>query len=350
MAILIDTDALIQGESDPGYGQRHVITMSDGTIFAAQINDSNEIEIHKSTSDGLTWSLDHTISGLSNPASLNLAKSNIDSLFVGYLTGSPGSIITHIEKRTSGGAWSTVHNLDLGHGGSAPIPSFFIGVNRTSNRLYYVYGLGSDQFGNRDEFDTDYSDDEGATWPGGNFKVFSIGTSHNFMNISGVDTDPITGDIYVLWHMQYSTTNHRVQLDRWSSAGAWVSTIKSWTVDYRAAGLVIDSSGNRYVGLYKFTSTQAFQVEKNETLSLNDALGGDDYKRGMFDIAVDGSDDIYVFYVKESDAKAYFKKYDSVGASWGTETVLTSTEGLRVKSEQISLPSSDKLRIIFFST
>lgn len=352
MANQIDNDSKIQGENDLGYGQNHIVELSNGDLYAAHITDTNVIEVHKSVDSGLNWTLENSFTGLTSPQSLSMCKSENDDLFLGYTTGAIGSPVSTIERRNSAGTWTQVYSVNKGHHSSQNLnlPGFLVTYSRTVNRLYLFY-VTVDQFGNK-EVTNNYSDDKGDTWSASNVKGITglSSTTWTIFNCVGLDTDPITGDVYLLWQYEGNAEAPTTLLSKWDSAGSVGSytLMKQDTADYRAGALVIDSSGNRYYTVYKSNSTQQLIVHKNETVSLTINLTGDDYKRGMFTIGLDGQDNIYIFYVKESDSNTYYRKYNNSTDSWESEIQYTTSQGLRPKTQQHSEPGSGTLNIVYF--
>jgi len=57
MANIIDTDSKIIVGDQFGFGQPTLCRCSSTLMFAAHINDSSQLEIHKSINNGLNWTL-----------------------------------------------------------------------------------------------------------------------------------------------------------------------------------------------------------------------------------------------------------------------------------------------------
>jgi hypothetical protein len=192
--------------------------------------------------------------------------------------------------------------------------------------------------------DRDYTDDYGSTWNGVSSK--DLGDRSGAINpkVFGLDTDPSNGDVYfyICWTVASYTQDRQYIFDKTNS---FISSNKSRTYGGSlGGGLAIDSSGNIYeLDYYKFYDLSLFKNGSNYEIY---NTGSDDLKRGMFDIGIDGQDNVYCFYVKESDGKTYYKKFD--GSSFGSETEVAT--GVRIGCEQHALGSSVILNTVYFNT
>jgi len=346
MANQIDIDAKIQGETYQGFGQQHIITISDGTLFAAQINLNNEIEVHKSVDSGANWTLETTLSSLTSPQSLSLCKSELDDLFVGFTNGAAGSVNGVIHRRTPGGVWSQVLNQNYGHKSTAGLPGFLITYNKAINRLHFFYTSQSNS--NWRTTDNKYSDDKGSTWSAGvHWEPGQSTGAEALINCLGLDSDN-SGNVYLLRQAQIAD---RAYIDKFSSSGVHLSTYLNSGSNQKAGALAIDSNNNIWSLTYRWLATSSLYLNKNTTIGFETIdASGDVFKHGMFSLGIDGADNLYIFYVRDTDNKTYYRKYNSTTATLESEQVFTTSTGLRPSCEQrVDVPGSIKLNVVFFT-
>jgi hypothetical protein len=343
MANQIDTDAKIIGENDSGFGQNHVVTASDGRIYAGHVNDSNYLEIHYSDDGGSNWTLDNTTSEEVGDGFFSMCLSENDDLFVCFVTGSGTSYTVRIKFRDeSDGTWSEVYSSARTVENSGEQPYALITYNRYINRLHVFWT--EHPSGTALNIYSDYSDNYGSTWNGitTSWTTGSYSTGNYIFRAFGLDTNPSNGNVHLLYTFEYFTDKaNRMKFD---SSGSELDDIDLTTTIVIGGGLAIDSSGNKYDLVY--ASDYDLHLYKNGVSNTVYSTGSDDLKRGMFDIGIDGQDNVYCFYVKESDGKTYYKKYD--GSSFGSETEVAT--GARIGCEQHALGSSVILNTVYFNT
>jgi len=346
MSNQIDTDAKIIGEDYLGFGQNHIITDAGGILYACQINDSNEVEVHKSIDAGVNWTLDHSVAGLTNPRQLSMAKSELNDIFlcINHGDGTPSEF--SIEKKDNGtGIWAQTHNhTDTGQ--SNALLYGLITYNRSLNRLHLVYAYnGANQF-----VRSIFSDDQGSTWS----SVAAVGgtTFGNPTRAWGLDTDPGTGNI----HHFGKGGGGSPQVHIMTPAGTNISTEGATGADASSTSLsgalVTDTSGNRWQFLYRENGGNfEILVKKNGATVLTDAFGAsDDIFHGMQSISIDGDNNVYIVYTKRTDGKAYLRKHNAgdLDTVWQPELALTTGAGDRVESEQVIAGGNTGINFIFF--
>jgi hypothetical protein len=339
MSTQIDTDAKVQGENTNGFGQRQVISVGS-RLYAAHITETNDIEVHYSDTNGASWNLDMTFSGITNPLEISLCKSELDDLFLMYRQGTASPIHFIIKKRDrTTGLWSEVRDESVSDSNTHGM----IVYNGANNRLFLMWTI-SDGF----VFKTRYSSDYGSSWSSGS--GWSWGSGPTPGPLWGIDTDNVTGNMYAFADVPFFDPQTIILNGNGDRTGS--EAVRP--PNTYGGGLVIDSAGNRWQMSYFETGGSYFlRVNKNNdsTASLEVNYGVTDaLKRGMFSIGADGLDNIYIFYVKESDGKCYYRKFDAASQIWGMETALTTGDGFRPSCEQHSLPSSDKLQIVFYTS
>ena len=344
MANLIDIDAQIFGENKSGFGQQHVKRLSNGDLYAVQINDASGIEIHKSVNNGTSWTIEQTYAAITSPKHLTLASTENDDLFLSYIenASSPYNIV--VKKRNFGTtAWSEVLSESVTTLSNA-VPYAMLTFNGAVTRLHLVWiNNNSGKL-----YNERHTDDKGSTWS----TVVDTGSSgFTFpVYLFGVDTDINTGNIYLF--LEYGiSVKHTAKL---SSSGAFDSIEGSITDQNDGACFAVDSSGNRYLLIYRFfsgTSIYTLELYKNTVNIFTDNFSTTDtIFEGMLSMGIDGDDNIHIFYTKKSDNKCYTRKWDSIGSSMGSESAFTTGDGIRPSSEQRISSGSTKLNTIFYTS
>jgi len=338
MPVQIDTDELIQAANNSGYGQQHIIETATGIIYAVQINSSNVIEVKVSSDGGSNWSEDTTFSGLSAPFCMSFCKSELDDIFLCYCHNNTTYVVN--KRDHTSGTWSQVANGTLDLLGCQAM----ICYSRFTPRLYIMITANAAPY-----FLMRYSDDYGSS-----FTTVNIGgPGSGAKAIYGVDTHPITGNIYTVIKAAAGGTSGYVT---WicSALGTGLASEGALTVSSAPAGqlggaLALDSAGNRWRLIYYLLSgNYRLRVDKNGSSSFDTSYSTTDtLNHGQLAIGIDNKDNVYIFYVKTADSICYYQKYDAVAATWGAETPLSVAVGVRPSCVQIVKSGGTKLRILY---
>lgn len=340
MANQIDTDAKVIGENALGFGQQHVLAIGT-TLYAVKITDTNTIEVHKSTDSGANWTVDTTFSSLTNPVSLSLCKSEQGDLFLGFVHNTSYVIVKR--KHYSTGTWTEVYNTSHTVGADSAGQHALVVYSKTQTRLYLLYNSGDSNVYNK------RSDDYGGTW--------STATKTNFgsagspeLRLYSACTAPNGNMYYLLWSNLIAQVFTKI-INADGSNGSTEGNITNTLANFYGGEMAIDSSSNRWrIWYYISGGNYYLKVDKNasESLSVNYSTTDTIYK-GMLSIGIDGANNVYIFYTKKTDGKCYYRMFTNSTSTWGSETALTSGDGLRPSCEQVSLPSSNKLNVIYFT-
>jgi hypothetical protein len=356
MASIIDTDAKAIGEDWRGFGQNQIISLtSSNRLYAGHINESNLLEIHYSDDAGLNWTQEFTFGETVDSYTFSLCKSELDDVFVHFYNGVGTATRTqYVKKRDhTTGTWSNVlTNTNM----TTLITSNHVGAmchyNRNINRLYVIYFYSYGSGGGHILLAGQYSDDKGATWSG-QVNIYDQGTSGSAYSVYlwGIDSDINTGNLTVL--LGTNTTSYGIAVARVINSSLAYLSAEATPGNYYVygGGVVVDSSGNRYVLEYHddgFGNNYNLFIYRSNTRTTLVTNTTEALQRGYFSIGCDNSDNIYVFYVKHSDNKCYYRMRNVGTGTWGSEIAL-ATGGFRPSCNQHSKPSTNKLNFVFCS-
>ena len=356
MPNLIDTDAKIIYEREDGFAEHSVIRTSDGRIYIGHINTSGQLEIRYSDNGGTNWSLDTTFSPPSGEGDIDMfsfAISDLDDVFLTYSFATDIDTYTlKVQKRDhSSETWSEVlSETSLVSTGIILKP--LITWNRKSglSRLH-IFWLTHASGRSPVYINNKYTDNYGSSWTNGTQRTHATDNYH--YTIDSIDSNPLTSDIYLIVRLTNAT--FRGKMERWNYNGIFQSSadiVSSTNRNLFGHSLVIDNQGNRWIISFREGSgTYYFQVYKNETTFSVDLItsGVSQTYKDMYCIGSDASDNIYAFYTKKSDDKAYYKKYDEETSTWSSEIALSSGDAFRIGCEQHSLVGNNKLHTSYYT-
>ena len=340
MANLIDNDAKVIGETIRGYGFPHVIRTSGGRLYTAHINDpGNQLEIHYSDNDGVNWNLDTTFTE-TGIVTFCLCRSEQDDIFVAFSEDNGDNTFDiRVKKRDhSTGIWSEVRaNINQTTTSLTDrVCTVAITYNRFINRLHlaWIYADAGDIY-----LANEYSDNYGSTWSSGDTTVL-YGSADTIYLYCG-DTSPIDGKVF--WWITRIIGN-RGYVYVYTASQIYFSSHAITPTCPEAFSGAVDSSGNYWS--FEMDSLTNIRAFKNITVNLNVDVGT--CYNGMVALGMDGANNVYVFYVKDADDECYYRKYNALAGTWGTETTLTTGDGLRPSCEQHALASSLTLNVVFY--
>ena len=345
MAHLIDNDSKIITERAEGFGQPSIIRTSGGRIYTGHINDSGYLEIHYSDNSGVNWTLDTTFTDDTGIDMFSFAVSDLDDVFVTFSYATATDVYTlKVKKRDhTAGTWSEILNeTSIGSDSFANQIKPGIVWNRGAllTRLHIFWCESFDE--NNINLKNKYTDNYGSSWSDGSDKTISGGRNDFLCSIDSI----ISSGNVVIW-LKDTYSGYRIDEYIFTSLGVYSG--ERYDSNYGAQGvMVIDSNDNKWK-LYYDPGYYRLSVWQNTVKEFEDIEGTDWIKYGMLAIGCDGSDNIYIFYVKSGDEKCYYKKYDKGTDTWGSETELTSGDGLRIGCEQHSLISSDVLHLVYYT-
>ena len=336
----IDTDAKVLGESAFGFGQNHILKIGS-RYYAAHVNESNYIEVHYSD-NGTDWTLNYTSAVTVGDGHLSMCSSELGDVFLCFVSGTSSPYLVKVIRRDhTAGTWSEV--LSQSQASTNDKTYALCHYNRNINRLH-VFWTRSDTALNFTYVYNSYSDNYGTGWTSGtSFNNAGKGITYMY----GLDSKPSTGVLYLLW-VGVGCSFRRTEI--FSAVGVETGSEGDFGVNtVYGGGLVIDSAGNRYsVGYYFSTPNYILQVKKNgvdELTIYSDTV--DVYKQGMFSIGIDAADNVYIYYVKESDGKIYMRKYN--GAAWEDEAAVTDAVSYRPSLEHHSPSASNKVNFVYYT-
>lgn len=354
MAIQVDTDAKVLGETWLGFGQQRTVRISTGRIFITHVTDLDEVEVHYSDDGGATWVLDTTISSLTSPTSVCLAVDEIDDVFLSTVHGAGTSYNVLINKKDgTTGAWSIVKNEPITLVANGP-PFRGLLSYRAGKLIFLYLPLLTGGTVYRRYF---ISNDKGGTW-----NAVALGSpmiSNTGFNVEstvlGVDVDS-TGYAYVFWAV-YNLGLSAYELhgiEKIDFGGYTYSTVASFPFSGKSTNsgaLTVDVNDNAWTARYSLESGNYWlRVYKNATENLVvDYLAVDSLVNGMISMGTDGVGNVFLFYTKRTDNKCYYRKYNVTSAIWESEIVYSTGTGLRPSIEQHISTGASKLNVAYIT-
>lgn len=341
MSVTIDNDELIQAANSFGYGQQHIIETSNGILYAVQINDANVIEVHKSEDDGATWALDTSFGSLTTPYHLSLCKSELNDIFLCFVHNTNYIVIK--KRDHASGAWSEIYNTQA----TTPVGSYQFALlvsGRTNSNLYLFY---CDPVGSR--LACKVSSNYGSTWGNENLSAVSGGSG---FALYGAHAAP-NGNVYVLWWSPGTYASYRyLCTEIWNMSGNHVGKTGEIVIalaNVLGGQIAVDSANNRWRISYYLSGTNYYLiVDKNNVVSLNvNYSTTDTVNHGQVAIGIDNKDNVYIFYVKTADSICYYRKYTALTNTWGDETALSESVGIRPSCVLSVRSGGTKLRVIY---
>lgn len=160
---------------------------------------------------------------------------------------------------------------------------------------------------------------------------------------------PITGYGYVMlwhnnahriWQMNNGETNYNTA--RGQFAHNWIYG------EPRFGNIFTDSDGNP---CYAFDAAGDLSLrlhkrnKDNLSTILLDTYTGISVLNDIAFATIDGNNNIYYFFTKSTDKEAYYKKYDSIAATWGSEVKISSDNDGQLVSPEIR-PKINENKII----
>jgi len=351
---LIDNNARIINERVEGFSQPAICETSTHRLYTAHITGLDTLEIHYSDDNGANWNLDKTFNIISGTISIGMfsfAVSDQDDIFLAYVLDEGSNYYTiKVKKRDYlTGDWSEI--LEETNIESVPIktkPQLIWNRRADLTRLHLFWIDTSD--GSSIDIYNKYTDNYGNSWTNGGSYPYNTSTVNV---LASIDSNLNTGDIYILC---YNSSSLGILKEGIFNSTGTETTFSNaggvGNVDDKGASLAIDSSGNRWIVQYYIDdSTRYLKVWKNnvQSVELMSSSGSDLILDGMTVLGIDASDNIFAFYTKEIDKKAYYRKHAQETSTWGSEIALTTGDGLRINCQKHSLIGSNKLHTVFYA-
>lgn len=332
MSNLIDTDCFIYTGSLLGFGQQKIIAISS-ELYCAFKNQSNMVEVHKSTNGGQTWVLDYTSSYICNGNHISLIKSADNKLCMCYHRASGNDRIIVFAKKDTTWSESDIKTYTYAGWVQTDIQPLML-LRKSDNAIVIITSIGPT--GVADYIGYTYSTDNGSNFTS-NTITFGFTTVNNYIILSQAQSLS-SGEIVIITDRD----NFGDKLTRGliNATGTTISLTDFFANDAtpKGAALVIDSADNEYViasytNINPDTNTH-ITVYKNRTTSLLDVSDASEIIiTGMLDIALDSSNNVIIFYVKQADNKIYTRTYN--GSTWTDETEYAT--GLAPSCEKLAL-------------
>lgn len=336
MANQIDNDAKVIAGDDYGFGHPAICRLSSTVMFVAHINESDELEIHKSIDDGLNWVLKKSLTSASRFFQLIFMTSTKAALV--YLKNANEFEVW--VTTDSGENWANKLDITIGVDSNDKAALLY---NSSLGRLYVFSHM---QVANGYMYNQ-YSDNDGDTWTG----TEQGGSS---ADLADVDIDLITNYIYVVYFYGLPANNYY----RWfNSSGTLLGTSANLGEagnTYHDKNFAIDSVGNRYFVYIKNTTATLrdyLMVRRNEgaeTQLFYVDVDSPQIIKGSTSIGIDEDDNVFVYYTKTSDEKTYYRKYNAGTSTWEAEVELIAVANNRINCEKHILALSNKLHFVYY--
>ena len=350
MATLIDNDAkkLAQAGREEGFGHPGLVRKeADGEIYSGHINVYGELEIEYSA-DGSSWTSDTTFSEATNIDQYSFAVSDQDDIYVAYSIETSTNVYTIKVKKKhySTDIWTEINSVtSIDSEGVVVKPVLIVNKGSASTRLHLFWGDRLSGVGHLDIY-SQWTDDYGTGWTNGTsypFATFSVGDYDHSLD-SGLATSD--GNVYLFYHLpSLGWGIYRVTFSSAGSGSGDARVSSGSNHSFAGVACAADLADVKYTLGYRnngsFENVYLFRETTNYTCFTGIIVDG------MLSVGIDGDDNVWCFYVKDSDKKAYYRKFDGT-LTFGTETALTTGNGYRVNSEQNSALTSTTMHTSYY--
>ena len=320
MAIIIDNDALTQGDNPEGYSQPSIIRCSSSLMFVGHVNDSYVLEIHKSTDGGQSFSLNTSFSvgGSCTFCLVPLASTKAGLILY------DGTNIKYYRTDDSGANWIQKYSSSVGN-----VTKLLLSYDSNSGKLWYARCYGPNIW-----LKMYYSTSLGDTWS-------DTGTI-SARYLYDMDVDRLTGNCYSLY--EHNDILY-VRGTTWS--------LSEPNVTFHDGKLVVDSTGTRFIFYVRRNSSTAKEqlvarINEGNEVVIFDPDSDNIIVKGSTSVACDNDDNVYIYYTKRSDEKTYYKKYNANTSQWEAEVKFIDVVNNRINTEKHILAGSSKVNYIFY--
>jgi len=336
MAHLIDNDALLLGANVSDFGARHIVRLSEEEVRTIHINDSGNLEVHKSTDSGVNWTLMTTFTPVSGSLRYpSICKYDSVTFIVAWVEGSGTNYDVKVQMCASE-VWTSILTWSFTDIGAITFPMPAITFNKTVSGRLHIF-VPHHATTNIVTIKNKYTDNFGGLWTNGT--DYAGGTRTAACSIHDIASRSDTGVVTIGFRNYDSTTYY---FNHFTSVGVYSSTTTK----------SINGSANGASFGYDSTNTLRYVVLDNQSSGTMRVWDGTTWVPtcldGMVALGIDGADNVYVFYTKTTEI-CYYKKWTKIGATWGSEVQLTTGDGQRIKCEQNAIPSSSYLHLVYFS-
>jgi hypothetical protein len=336
MAHLIDNDALLLGANVSDFGARHIVRLSEEEVRTIHINDSGNLEVHKSTDSGVNWTLMTTFTPVSGSLSYpSICKYDSTTFVVAWVEGVGTNYDVKV-KMCASEVWTDILTWSFTDIGAITIPIPAITFNKTALGRLHIF-VPHHATTNIVTIKNKYTDNFGGLWTDGT--NYAGGTRTAPCPIHDIASRSDTG-IVTIGFRNYTAQPYKFY--HFTSVGVWSSeTNKSMNSSINGASCAYDSANILRYAVIDNSPLGTIRLW-DDTFWVSGCL------EGMIALGIDGADNVYVFYTK-TDEICYYKKWTKIGATWGSEVQLTTGDGQKIKCEQNAIPSSPYLHLVYFS-
>jgi len=335
MANFIDANGKIQTVTEFNLGHPQIVRNSAGVLFAGMINDSNTLDIFKSTNSGTTWTKDTTFS-YSNVTSFNLAITDRGDVLCAV--NSQGADVALQMRNYDTGAWSEIRTDTYRDRCFVRFDTLnakicfyaFCGVLSEKIRLHYSTNYGSSFTTSGVVYMTGEKLNDAMVTADG--KHYIVTTNDDFSRLyvrqlgadftGGGDRISLTTDTYKFGTLL--PVGNDCWVAYWQRTGAGA---------YNLYTQIVHSDGsvtNKGVALSWSTTDTPIEI---------------------LSMLKDGNDNVYLLYSKQADKNAYYVKYDNLAGTWGSETQITTTNQGRFISSELTIPGDvSTANLTYFKT
>lgn len=331
----IDTDANVFS-IDIEHPHPWICRDDDGDYWTVFKNLSNDIEIHKSEDNGVTWANKKTLTD----ADYTGAPFPMDGFCITNLKGQDKVYIFMYKKADKKGySWiintlTDVGSIDLDDDVFSTTTLLKVEAiwNEYDNKLYLCYG-DTAGYGRHREIKLDGT----------------LGTLNSQILLSGgraygyaIDSN---GDFFIdsMSLATYTNYVHKVGI-----------TTKELGIDviYDFANLLCDYQDKVVLGCVYSNGLHIFKISNDlSTIEINNATYALGFTPSSCFMTIDGINDIYFAYTNTTDDEAYSIKYDISESTWGTPIKISSdNDGLLVCPELKVPINENKLLVTYQAT
>jgi hypothetical protein len=336
MANFIDANGKIQIVTEFNLGHPQIVRNSAGVLFAGMINDSNTLDIFKSTDSGANWTKDTTLS-YSNVTSFNLAITDRGDVLCAV--NSQGADTALQMRNYDTGAWSEIRT-------DATYKDRCIVRFDDLNDKICFYAFDGVLPG---KIELHYSTNYGSSFTTSGY-AYMAGEKLNDAMVTEdgkhylISTNADFSQLYVM-QLDADFTN---ELDR-----------ISLTANTYKFGTLLPVGNDCWVAYWQRTGAGAYNLHTqivhsdgsvtNKGVALSWSTTYTPIE--ILSMLKDGNDNVYLLYSKQADKNAYYVKYDNLAGTWGSETQITTTNQGRFISSELNIPGDvSTANLTYFKT
>ncbi len=348
MAIIASNAKYFADGRGYSFGFQPLVSYGTNLRFASQLNDVNALDVY--SFNGANWLLDKTYTDV-YMESPTMCKSELNDIFLAYKMSSASPFTIKVKKRDhTSGIWTEVLSQSVTFTNAGGYSTPLMVYNRAINRLHLFWTQIDGTTGAyQRKICNKYSDDYGGSWSAIN--EYNYGSPGAFAWFYGfaIDTHPLNGNIYVF--VCAEGTGGSVELFNYSGIRQSTNYTVTGITNLYDGEVAVSSAGDVYIAsrTRNVAATHGVGVVKNGSgIGGGGSSGSDLWYYQSLGLGIDNSDNVYLFYQKRADGKAYWQMWN--GSTWTSEAALTSGTGYRIAVEVHTYMSSTKINMCYFTS